>query len=40
MTLSPWYSKSTLADFNETYTHYRRGYVELTYQFSCEFKFL
>ena len=29
-----------LADFNETYTHYRGGYVKLTYQFSSNSKFL
>ena len=28
-----------LADLNETYTHYRSGYVELPYQFSSESKF-
>ena len=26
--------KNSLADLNETYTHYRRGNIELTYQFS------
>ena len=28
------------ADFNETYTHCKEGYVELIYQFSSNFKFL
>ena len=28
-----------LSDFNETYTHYERGCVELIYQFSSNSKF-
>ena len=28
-----------LVDLNETYTHYKGGYVELTYQFSRDSKF-